>query len=286
MQVIIRDDDTSFFTCPEMLETVYEQAWKLDIPVCLSVIPAHSSVELEQEYIRERFKSLYDLNVPPAYRGTNKTFLINANQRLCSFLNKKINDGLVEVAIHGYRHAMEFQREDKNAVRRTLAQGATLLRTCFPSASLNTFVAPYEILATAARDVILESGYNISTTYDAFYSNNFLRYCKYQIRKKIVSEVPRRTVELKGESKIFFGFNSFLPDIPVSQCLDKAVQTFDECKSANKVFVCINHYWYFFKDWAEPREDLLAAWLEFIKYSKSFPDVEWITYNRYSLKSG
>jgi hypothetical protein len=288
MHIIIRDDDTSFFTTPQMLETVYSEVWKLGIPVCLSAIPAHSTVELQQPYLRKHLNSLYDLNVPPFFRGTNKTFYINENKELCSFLNERIKEGLVDIAVHGSSHTTEFQSMERDDVNQILAQGTRVLRSCFPAASLNTFVPPYEFFSPVVRDILLESGYNISTNYENFYIKTWLdnlRHWKYRIRKRFLSEIPQKTVELKGMSKIFFGINNFSPDTPASQCLDNAIQTFEECRQTHKIFICINHYWYFFKDWGEPRADLLAAWNKFIQYTQSFPEVNWTTFDKFSMEN-
>jgi hypothetical protein len=284
MQAIIRDDDTSYFTRPEMLEKVYHPVWEAGIPVCLSVIPAHLTVKLQQHYIRQQINSLYDLNVPPAWRGTNKTFLVNQNRQLCSFLNKMIAKKLIDITIHGYSHTNEFKSVDEKTIKEILNKSKSLLRSCFPSASLNTVVVPYEILTAFVRNIILESNYNISIGYENFKTNqrlDRLRRWSYRIRKKFIAETPSNTVKSKGQSKIFFSMNFFSPDRPASECLKKAIRVFEECKRAEKTFICTNHYWYFFKDWGQPREDILSAWFEFIKYASS-SEVKWTTFAKYS----
>ena len=281
MQAIIRDDDTSFFTSAEMLKAVYGQAWRRGMPVCLSITPAQATVQLEETYIRERLGSSYDLNAPPAYRGTSKTFTVNSNRDLCSFLNEKIEEGLVDVAIHGYSHSTEFKSENRDDVNKALAKSVSLLRSCFPSASLSTFVPPYELLSSAARSVLLESGYNISTSYESFIAEAPLKRWKYRIRRRLVSDIPRETVELRGDSKIFFGLYLFLPELSASECFDTAIQRFDECRRRGKTFVCVNHYWHFFRDWREPREELLRAWFDFVEYTRSLSDVTWTTFEKW-----
>ena len=100
--IIIRDDDTSYFTAPQRLETVYGRLWDAGIPVCLAVIP--------QVYGDTRVYwtdgNPHDPGIPPAYRGTGKTYSILDNPELCAFLNQKIAAGLVEVCLHGNTHSL------------------------------------------------------------------------------------------------------------------------------------------------------------------------------------
>ena len=194
----------------------------------------------------------------------------------------------MDIAVHGSSHTTEFQSADRDDIKQILAQSTSVLRSCFPAASLSTFVPPYDFFSSEVRDVLLESGYNISTNYENFYIKtwlDYLRHWKYRVRKRFFSEIPSKTVELRGKSKIFFGISHFSPDTPASQCLDETIQTFDECRQTQKIFICINHYWYFFKDWGETRKDLLAAWFKFIQYARSFPEVRWTTFDKFSMEN-
>jgi len=86
----IRDDDTSFFTRPEMLDKLYSYAWELGFKVTLSVIPLHLAIN--------------DYNVPPNFRGLQRCFAIHENKKLVEFIKEGIKSNMIDVVQHGYTH--------------------------------------------------------------------------------------------------------------------------------------------------------------------------------------
>ena len=54
MPILIRDDDTNFFTRADMLESIHSIAWQKDFKVSLSIIPSQ--------------KGLNDVCVSPRFR--------------------------------------------------------------------------------------------------------------------------------------------------------------------------------------------------------------------------
>ena len=63
--ILIRDDDTNFFTKSNMLETIYSKAWNNQFKVSLSVIPYQ--------------KTINDVCVPPDKRNYPEYHLIRQN---------------------------------------------------------------------------------------------------------------------------------------------------------------------------------------------------------------
>jgi len=289
-RVIIRDDDTSFFTTPEMLTVVYGRCWESGIPVCLSVIPARATARIEEPWLRSLVNSDYDPGIPERYRGSGRSYPVSENRELCAFINEKIYRGLVEVAVHGYGHASEFLSTDKDSIKEVLERSRSLLRSCFPTASLSTVVPPYECFSTQWIETLLDAGQNISTIYESFYlrsRRDRLRSWRRLLGERLgVNSLPPRTAERIGDSKLFFGLNFFLPQYDAEECLENAVRAFDACLRDEKVFVCTNHYYHFFDEHNGPREELLSAWHSFIEHMLRSNNVVWTTFENCSLNGG
>ncbi len=158
--IIFRDDDTSYFTTPGRLEAVYGRVWEAGLPVCLAVIPE----VFGDTRVYWTDGNPHDPGIPPAYRGTERSYSILENAELCAFLNEKAAAGLAEICLHGYTHTFyEFITHDRPLIRKKLAEGAALLERAFPAASIKTFVPPYDRISPAALRELIERGFHIST---------------------------------------------------------------------------------------------------------------------------
>ena len=73
--ILIRDDDTNFFTKSNMLESIYTNAWNNQFKVSLSVIPYQ--------------KTINDVCVPPDFRNSQEHHSIENNEELCTFLKER-----------------------------------------------------------------------------------------------------------------------------------------------------------------------------------------------------
>ena len=110
--ILIRDDDTNYFTKRDMLESIYSKAWEKNFKVSLSVIPYQ--------------KAINDVCIPPGARNSQEYFSIENNKELCLFLKDKVNLNQVEIIQHGVSHALidgrgEFGRNiDGNSDRNTI----------------------------------------------------------------------------------------------------------------------------------------------------------------------
>ena len=81
-QVIIRDDDISFFTPPELLDTLYGSLLASNVPVAVSVIPAITcgvSVGEGNGPFWTRYRLDYSPFIPPAFRHNKETFPVTEN---------------------------------------------------------------------------------------------------------------------------------------------------------------------------------------------------------------
>ncbi len=158
--IIIRDDDTSYFTAPQRLEAIYGRLWSAGHPVCLAVIPA----VFADTRVYWTDGNPHDPGIPPAYRGRAEDFSILDNRALCAYLNEKAAAGLVEICQHGYTHTFyEFITHDRALIRRQLEEGRALLQRAFPAADIKTFIPPYDRISPAALEALIQGGFHIST---------------------------------------------------------------------------------------------------------------------------
>ena len=88
--ILIRDDDTNFFTKGNILESIYSNAWNNQFKVSLSVIPYQ--------------KTINDVCVPPDFRNFPEHHSIENNEELCAFLKEKIRHNKIEIIQHGVTH--------------------------------------------------------------------------------------------------------------------------------------------------------------------------------------
>ena len=170
----IRDDDLSFFTDPAMIETIYHQAWSMGFKVSFAAVPNH--------------KGSNNLNVPPKYRRTEAYYSIGENYKLVEVLQKKLNEGKIELMQHGYCHTKnenlpelefdyknrsltchgtaidlnaysEFYRESDIDIIRNIINGKDILKSIFAT-SITTFVSPQEYFSTGVWCGLKKANYD------------------------------------------------------------------------------------------------------------------------------
>jgi hypothetical protein len=88
--ILIRDDDTNFFTKSNMLKSIYSNAWNNQFKVSISVIPYQ--------------KTINDACVPPDIRNIQEHYSIENNEELCKFLKRNIKYNKIEIIQHGVTH--------------------------------------------------------------------------------------------------------------------------------------------------------------------------------------
>ena len=98
LPILIRDDDTNFFTRPDMLETIHSKAWDKGFKISLSIVPFQIGAE--------------DVCVPPGVRYTGLLYPVANNDELVKFLGEKIQSQSVELLQHGFSHSiLDFRGE-------------------------------------------------------------------------------------------------------------------------------------------------------------------------------
>lgn len=244
-KIIFRDDDTSYFTRPEQLETLYGRIWDAGHTVSLAVIPA----QWGDIRVYWRDGNPFDPSVPPSYRGKEYPFSIYNNHELCEFLREKIDKNLVEICLHGYSHRFyEFITHDIHAIQEMLDLGMETLKQAFPNAPINTFVAPYDRISPTAMTEILETRQmNLSTM-----STNLIS----------MPELP----PLKGHDYAELGDSHglYVCDEYFYIHRDDPQNSLERARTLlahNDLTIITNHYWMFYHDWQDtPNKNMMDSW--------------------------
>jgi uncharacterized protein DUF2334 len=92
LPILLRDDDTNFFTKDQMLETIYSEAWNKGFKVSLSIVPSQRGID--------------DSCVPPDFRQTGLLYSITNNESLIQFLKDKLRSSTIETLLHGFSHSI------------------------------------------------------------------------------------------------------------------------------------------------------------------------------------
>jgi peptidoglycan/xylan/chitin deacetylase (PgdA/CDA1 family) len=145
--ILVRDDDTSYFTSEKMLESVYSEAWAQGYKVSLSVVPFQKGID--------------DISVPPASRTSNSCYSIADNESLIKYIKTKIDQNVVEVIQHGLSHEMvdDIRGEfGSNLVKREeIEKGRNIIRQAF-GMQPKFFVPPGEDVSNQNIIALLEQG--------------------------------------------------------------------------------------------------------------------------------
>ncbi len=242
--IIIRDDDTSYFTSPQRLEMIYGRVWAAGLPVCLAVIPwVYGDTRVYWSDGNPQ-----DPGIPPAWRGTRANYSILDNRALCQFLNEKAAAGLVEICLHGFTHTFfEFITHQRALIRQKLEQGKALLQRAFPAASIATFVPPYDRISPVALEELIDSGFHISTM-----SHNLAPLPQLpQIAGFRAGRIKQGQALFVCDDYLF----TYKRAPAASLALARAALA-----EAELTILC-NHYWMFFHPWRpQPNPADYAAW--------------------------
>ena len=144
----IRDDDTCFFTSPQMLRRAYGDLWE-HCPVSFAIIPFVNGGK--------------DSFIPEKCWSDSRSFPLGDNPVLVDFLKSLVRQGHAEVMLHGFRHQNSAGRPEF-AVRRDLRSEARegreyleeLLKT-----SVCVFTPPHNSVSRAGLRAVVEAGLDL-----------------------------------------------------------------------------------------------------------------------------
>jgi predicted deacetylase len=147
----IRDDDTSFFTSPNDLESIYGDV-SLRGPVSLAVVPFHRAGTSK--------------GVPEKYRGQWSVHPLHSNRELVEYLRVRVAQGRYEIMLHGYHHdephgGGEFSIG--NDLRRKVAEGRQYLEDLLCTV-IRVFVPPRNAIAREGLKAVINAGLHLAGT--------------------------------------------------------------------------------------------------------------------------
>jgi peptidoglycan/xylan/chitin deacetylase (PgdA/CDA1 family) len=250
---LIRDDDVSFFTCPEQFRTAHRFLLERNIPINAAVVPSVSDSASDG-------KGGYEPFIPPEYLGKGRYYPIGENKALTAFL--KATD-CIEVVQHGFSHERlensrpEFDDDDPSRIARHMDDGATILKNTFGKAP-RFFVPPYDTVSSAAMSLIRRryEGISISRTSHHLYpmwmwpkflwAKWFRRYMLSWNRFLVIQHM-NLDVTAPGD-----------PISVSSSILDVEIDVRD-------VLVLVLHSWRFFSSEGVLNRALLDRWETFLK---------------------
>jgi Uncharacterized protein conserved in bacteria (DUF2334) len=285
MPILIRDDDTNFFTKSNMLESIYSMAWEKGLKISFGVIPLQ--------------KGTNDISVPPEVRAKNSLFPVTDNNALVKYMKDKLLSGRAEVLQHGLSHYVtekgrgEFGQDLDT--KESIDLGKNILTRAFDT-SPKFFVPPGEDITKNNLRKLVECGLVPicrRTTFNSFLENPFVpNYIKrvatgyvtdkykdiyknemitIQFLKPVIITVSRDliswTVPLRP-SRISSPESLF-------KFTNRVIQT---CYSNRSPICIINHYHLFYYDWNSSisRTELFRCWTQLVKIFQSL-EFGWLT---------
>lgn len=288
LPILIRDDDTNFFTKPSMLDTFYSEAWKDGFKVSLSVVPYQ--------------KTINDISVPPLMRDKDLHFLISDNQALVNYLKQKIHSGQIEILQHGFTHHIgsdgrgEYGKDldtlDKTQSGRNIIRQALDVNPVF-------FVPPGEDISQRNLNTLIELGFVPifrKTYFDKFLRNTLVPSYVKNVSVRAIAKYRnktsdgRRPIQLVKPVVISVEEHaiswSFAPiktaNISSIESLLKLTDNVIESCGISRNPICLlNHYHLYYHDWndAITRQDLYYAWQQILKKFKKVKFIWKVTFS-------
>lgn len=145
---VIRDDDLCFFSKPDHITAIYDEAFARNIPVSFSAIPMIM------------FPNDAWLPRPLPVPDDSGSFLISENRELVDYV---ASNPLIEITQHGYTHQTPngiFEYAQSIDLRDATMQGKEILEQTFGK-PITVFVAPHDQFSSQGIAAIEHAGLNI-----------------------------------------------------------------------------------------------------------------------------
>ena len=270
LPILIRDDDTNFFTKTNMLESIYSKAWEDGYKVSLAIVPFQGGIN--------------DICVPPDTRFTDSHYSIADNKALICYLKDKIRSGTIEILQHGLSHHItnngrgefgenSYKKEDIELGRNVIKEALQV--------DPRFFVPPGEDISEENLMALIELGlipiYR-QTFFDTFLRNSFVpAYIKHIATRALAARYKNRTsngnwaIQLLKPVLISVGSDTISWSLAsvksanstsiesLSELTDKVIES---CSISRNPICIINHYHIYYYDWDSSitRKDLFQAW--------------------------
>ena len=298
LPILIRDDDTNFFTKGSMLQSIYSEAWNKGFKVSLSVIPLQKGTD--------------DKCVPPNFRKTGLLYPITNNESLIKFLRDKHHAGEIEILQHGSSHSVvkSYRGEfgmDTPDVEANLERAISVITEAFGSRP-SFFVPPYDDISYKNLKLVKKYGlipiYGRENVHKFFRSPFIPAFLKKRVAKKLYQKFGKsayvvpvivsihgdnpydnsskyKNVDECNDCSVQAAGTEAINTLPVGLPIEKLLSPASFQDSILKILLhassnrsrisslcIINHYHQYFDDWDSTitRTNMFNAWQEILRY--------------------
>jgi len=271
---LIRDDDISFFTSPQLLNELYGEIFEAGVPVNFSVIPrvkVNFSIG-KNVYSQRGFE--YEPFIPCSYRGTTQSFFVYENPELVEFIQN--SKELIEVVQHGFYHTPnEFASTNRNEIKVKIQHGKEILKMTFGHEP-KFFCAPNDKYSPVSLMELQR--HFCGVTYGVFSLRNMLSF-RNGIRLPLKLMPSYLNALMKDD--VFLIKNGFLvlgqKDFSINPFVDadQIKQYFKQAFEGSNLINIAQHYWeYYFREKTNEvtgniNKKLLDVFLEIIQELKT-----------------
>ena len=256
----IRDDDTSYFTQSEQLESCYGKIWDI-CPVSLSVVPFHACTKSGA--------------VPRKYWSGDQIFSLEDNRELVEFLRDSIARGRIYVTMHGYHHRDEPNGYEFAAgpdLGKKTIEGKAYLEKLLGQ-EIKVFVPPHNTLGVSGYRAVLKAGMHISgiQPFKPSFRGGKPRITAMGIKRRLTRKLSEN-VDLKPilfpDGHYEIPYCSLTPAVT----LERLIQSFDRVRKRGGIFCLATHYWEFDNEMQDDSATMRQVFQQFWEYVMNFSD--------------
>lgn len=283
--LLVRDDDTNFFTRSDMLESIYSSAWEKGLKISFAAIPMQKGTD--------------NISVPPEMRASNSYFRITDNKKLVEYLKKKISDGKTEILQHGFSHHTyengHWEFGQKLDIKEDINLGKKILTEAF-GIGPKIFVPPGEDITRNNIEAVVEAGLIPicrRTLFDTFLDNpivpNFVKRAAtrfvarnykdtFKTEKSVIQYLKPVSMKI-GKNLISWTVPLMAARISSAESLFSIANKVIQTSYLNRSPICIlNHYHFFYYDWnaSITRNELFRCWTHLVDKFHSL-EFTWFT---------
>ncbi len=153
IQFIIRDDDLSYFTPVEEINNLYKDIWDT-FPITFATVPYQ--------------KGTFAGHMPLTHWHTKEAYPIDRNEELIKFVNERIKEKKVDIALHGIHHTYRFKGhtmipeliDNIDDFETKLIDAKQYLEKLF-RIDINTFVPPSNTMSIDIAKILIKNNFNL-----------------------------------------------------------------------------------------------------------------------------
>jgi hypothetical protein len=263
VKVALRDDDTSYFTSPTRLQSVYRHVWSR-LPVCLATVP------FTVGYRRP--------GIPEEHWHSTEAFALERNPALVDELRRLLAERRITIALHGYTHqdyatGYEFQAAP-DPDRRVMEGRAYLERVL--GTKIGVFVPPHNALSKRGLAAVSAAGLNLLGSFLSFRPSMRPWELRTPLNYWRVSRFRASTNRARHDRFVYpfvlryrrhaeFACHSLIP----GTTFDDLVRGFEEARGVGGDFCLATHYW-------EIDDVMYRTLVDFLDYAAGVPDVRFV----------